>query len=72
MVPDIKESTIIRLLETGDERCMKMMFDTYYQALCTYVMRYLISVEDAEDIVQTVFIAPLSQSVSISSRIEAL
>ena len=37
MVPDIKESTIIRLLETGDERCMKMMFDTYYQLLdlCT-------------------------------------
>ena len=35
MVPDVKESTIIRLLETGDERCMKMMFDTYYQALCT-------------------------------------
>ena len=57
MVPDVKESTIIRLLETGDERCMKMMFDTYYQALCTYVMRYLISVEDAEDIVQTVFIS---------------
>ena len=51
MVPDIKESTIIRLLEAGDERCMKMMFDTYYQALCTYIMRYLISVEDAEDIV---------------------
>ena len=57
MVPDVKESTIIRLLETGDERCMKMMFDTYYQALCTYVMRYLISMEDAEDIVQTVFIS---------------
>lgn len=57
MVPDIKESTIIRLLEAGDERCMKMMFDTYYQALCTYIMRYLISVEDAEDIVQTVFIS---------------
>ena len=51
-MPDIKETTIIRLLETGDERCMKMMFDTYYQALCTYVMRYLISVEDAEDIIQ--------------------
>ena len=56
-MPDIKETTIIRLLETGDERCMKMMFDTYYQALCTYVMRYLISMEDAEDIVQTVFIS---------------
>ena len=56
-MPDIKETTIIRLLEAGDERCMKMMFDTYYQALCMYVMRYLISVEDAEDIVQTVFIS---------------
>ncbi len=56
-MPDIKETTIIRLLETGDERCMKMMFDTYYQALCTYVMRYLISVEDAEDIIHTVFIS---------------
>ena len=56
-MPDIKETTIIRLLETGDERCMKMMFDTYYQALCTYVMSYLISVEDAEDIIQTVFIS---------------
>lgn len=56
-MPDIKETTIIRLLEVGDERCMKMMFDTYYQALCTYVMRYLISMEDAEDIVQTVFIS---------------
>lgn len=52
-----QEITIIRLLEKGDERCMKMMFDAYYQALCVYVMRYLISVEDAEDIVQSVFIS---------------
>ena len=56
-VPDVKESTIIQLVEAGDERCMKMLFDTYYQTLCTYVMRYLISVEDAEDIVQSVFIS---------------
>ena len=36
-VPDVKESTIIQLVEAGDERCMKMMFDTYYQLLdlCT-------------------------------------
>ena len=56
-VSEIKEPTIIELLEAGDERCMKMMFDAYYQTLCTYVMRYLISVEDAEDIVQSVFIS---------------
>ena len=57
IVPEVKEATIIELLEAGDERCMKMMFDAYYQTLCTYVMRYLISVEDAEDIVQSVFIS---------------
>lgn len=57
VVPDSKELTIIQLLEEGDERCMKMMFDTYYRTLCTYVMRYLISVDDAEDIVQSVFIS---------------
>lgn len=56
-MPDIKEATIIRLLEAGNDRCMKMMFDAYYQTLCAYVMRYLVSVEDAEDIVQSVFIS---------------
>ncbi len=54
---DKTESTIIRLLAAGDERCMKIMFDIYYQPLCTYVIRYLLSVEDAKDIVQSVFIS---------------
>ena len=56
-MPDIKEATIIRLLEAGNDRCMKMIFDAYYQTLCAYVMRYLVSIEDAEDIVQSVFIS---------------
>lgn len=56
-MPDIKEATIIRLLEAGNDQCMKMMFDAYYQTLCAYVMRYLVSIEDAEDIVQSVFIS---------------
>ena len=57
MVAESTETTMIHLLEAGDERCMKIMFDTYYQSLCTYIMRYLISVEDAKDIVQSVFIS---------------
>lgn len=52
-----QEITIIRLLERGDERCVKMLFDAYYRALCVYVMRYLVSEKDAEDIVQSVFIS---------------
>ncbi len=54
---DPTESTIIHLLEAGDERYVKIMFDTYYQSLCTYIMRYLISAEDAKDIIQSVFIS---------------
>ena len=67
-MPDIKETTIIRLLEAGDERCMKMMFDTYYQALCMYVMRYLISVEDAEDIVQRVVLRALEKKEQLANH----
>ena len=48
---------IKRMLEAGDERCMKLLFDKFYRALCMYVLRYPVSPEVAEDIVQTVFIS---------------
>ncbi len=51
------EKDIIRLLERGDERGMKLLFQLYYKALCVYCMRYLLSYEDAEDIVQNVFVS---------------
>ena len=51
------EEEIIVKLKTGDENCVRMMFDNYYHALCFYALKYLDSMEDAEDVVQNVFIA---------------
>lgn len=67
------ETDIIKSLKQGDPLCVKMMFDNYYQALSVYVLRYIDSFQDTEDLVQDVFIsfgkikkAPVS---SVRSRI---
>ena len=51
------ESDILHLLKVGDEQCMRMIFKDYYRALCVYALKYLATVEDAEDVVQNVLIA---------------
>lgn len=55
MVVDEKE--LIRYLENGDVRAMKMVFDGYYRALSIYAIRYVTVLEDAEDLVQEVLIS---------------
>lgn len=52
-----QEEDIIRLLARGDEKAMSILFRRYHRLLCAYCMRYLVSREDAEDIVQAVFIS---------------
>ncbi len=52
-----QEKDIIRLLAKGDEEAMSILFRRYHRLLCAYCMRYLVSREDAEDIVQAVFIS---------------
>lgn len=51
------EENIIELLKLKNEKCVRMMFDNYYHALCVYALRYLPSIEEVEDIVQNVFIS---------------
>lgn len=51
-----EEKDIIDLLKKGDETCVKMMFDNYYQLLCVFALRFLHSFDDAEDVVQDVFV----------------
>lgn len=41
----------------GDEEATGILFRSYHRLLCAYCMRYLVSREDAEDIVQAVFIS---------------
>lgn len=51
------DADILAVLKRGDERCVKMMFDRYYRPLCAYALKYLPSIEDAEDVVQNVFVS---------------
>lgn len=51
-----QEEQIVRYLEEGNVQCVKMMFDNYYHVLCVFALRFLNSFEDAEDVVQEVFV----------------
>lgn len=51
-----EEEDIIDLLKKGNVACVKMMFDNYYQLLCVFALRFLHSFDDAEDVVQDVFV----------------
>lgn len=50
------EEDIIGALRAGDEICVRMMFDNYYRSLCVYALKYVSTLEDAEDIVQNIFV----------------
>ena len=51
------DQSILNSLKHGEEKCLRMIFDNYYRALCVYALKYLPSLDDAEDIVQNVLIS---------------
>lgn len=51
---DHSDEEITYLLGKADQSSMKMIFSKYYSPLCSYAMRYVISFDDAEDVVQSV------------------
>ena len=55
--PSAIDGKIVTLLQQGDETCLRLAFDHYYKSLCLYATRYLLSYDDIEDIVQSVFIS---------------
>ncbi|MDR2130822.1 MAG: sigma-70 family RNA polymerase sigma factor [Odoribacteraceae bacterium] len=48
------EDRIIQLLNAGDERGLKELFDLYYKPLRVYAMHFLDSFEESEDVAQEV------------------
>ncbi|MDE7074913.1 MAG: sigma-70 family RNA polymerase sigma factor [Odoribacter sp.] len=52
-----EEKTVVEQLRRRDEKAIETLFRHYHRPLIAYCMRYLASTEDAEDIVQTVFIS---------------
>ncbi|MDR2130609.1 MAG: sigma-70 family RNA polymerase sigma factor [Odoribacteraceae bacterium] len=50
------EREIIRCIKQRDATGMKWIFDNYYQMLSLFALRYVHSIDDAEDLVQEVLI----------------
>ena len=51
-----KEKVTIRLIRKGDRKVFHALFELYYQRLFLYAKSYLESCEEAEDVVQELFI----------------
>ncbi len=52
-----QEQDIIRRFKRGDESGLRLLFNLYYEPLCVYAHKYFNSIDQAEDIVQDVFIS---------------
>ncbi|WP_194831500.1 RNA polymerase sigma-70 factor [Prolixibacter sp. NT017] len=50
------EQRIIANLRKGDENSLRELFDMYYKPLCMFALKFVDSIEQAEDIVQDTFI----------------
>ena len=52
----LQDKQILEKLRNGDESGFRDMFDLYYKPLCIFSLKYLDSIDQAEDIVQDTFI----------------
>ena len=50
------DNDILKLLKSHDHHGLKILFDRYYKPLVIYSVKYVTSLEAAEDIVQSLFI----------------
>ena len=46
---------LLRLLKSGDRQAFKLLFDTYFEALCRFMYIYLDNKQDAEEIAIDIF-----------------
>lgn len=52
----LREKHILTKLQKGNESGFRDLFDLYYQPLCIFALKYIDSIEEAEDLVQDTFI----------------
>ncbi|KJF45175.1 RNA polymerase sigma factor [Draconibacterium sediminis] len=50
------EQKILNNLRRGDENSLRELFELYYKPLCLFALKFVDSIEQAEDIVQDTFI----------------
>jgi RNA polymerase sigma-70 factor (ECF subfamily) len=53
----MNEKTIWKRIQNDDNKAFKEVFDLHYKVLCLYVVQFTKNMQEAEDIVQNVFIA---------------
>lgn len=53
---NIADEDLIKAINKGDYVCYNKLFERYYTRLCQYVYSFLMDVNDAEDIVQELFL----------------
>ena len=46
---------LLRLLKSGDKQAFKLLFDSYFEALCRFMYIYLGNKQDAEEIAIDIF-----------------
>jgi len=52
---EYSEKDIIKKISEGDIQLFELLFKKYYQMLCDFGMKYLKSIDEAEEVVQDVF-----------------
>lgn len=52
----LQDKQIMERLYNGDDSGLKELFDLYYKPLCIFALKYIDSIEQAEDIVQEIFV----------------
>ncbi|MEG0796614.1 MAG: RNA polymerase sigma-70 factor [Odoribacter sp.] len=56
MMKNFDETEILSQINKGDEAGLKSLFDIYYKPLCIFSLNFIDSFDEAEDIVQDLFI----------------
>jgi RNA polymerase sigma-70 factor, ECF subfamily len=54
---ELSENQLLDTLKAGDITAFEMIFKTYYQPLCNYAYTFVQDKDEAEEIVQTTFLA---------------
>ena len=50
------ERNLLEKINKGDESGLKELFDLYYKPLCVFALNYIDSYEEAEDVIQELFV----------------
>jgi RNA polymerase sigma-70 factor (ECF subfamily) len=65
---ELNESQLIDTLKAGDITAFEMLFRTYYQPLCNYAYTFVQDRDEAEEIVQTTFLAVWERRETLEIR----